>query len=83
MLILYRVIDSDADHEILQQDLVALSEWASIWQMTFNLVKYELLCITNKKNQSECCYSLNGENVRGVPHTKYLGSYPGQTLDIQ
>jgi len=72
-VILYRVIDSDVDHEILQQDLVALSEWANIWQMTFNLAKCELLCITNKKNPSKYCYSLNGENVRGVPHTKYLG----------
>jgi len=33
-VILYRVIGCDADHEILQQDLVALSEWANTWQMT-------------------------------------------------
>ena len=41
--------------------------------MTFNLAKCELLCITNKKNPSKYCYSLNGENVRSIPHTKYLG----------
>ena len=66
-VILYRVIDNAADHEILQQDLIALSKWANTWQMTF---KYELLHITNKKNLLEY---LNGENVRNVPHTKYLG----------
>ena len=53
-VILYRVIDNAADH---QQDLVALSEWANTWQMTFNLFKCELLRITNKKNLSEYCYT--------------------------
>jgi len=51
-VILYRVIDSVSDHEILQQDLVALSEWANIWQMTFNLAKCELLCISFKAGLS-------------------------------
>ena len=43
-VILYRVIGCGADHEILQQDLVELSEWANTWQITFNLAKCELLC---------------------------------------
>ena len=36
-VILYRVISCDADHEILQLDLAASSEWDNTWQMTFNL----------------------------------------------
>ena len=49
-VVLYRAIHSAADHDILQQDLNSLIQWAKTWQMTFNLSKRELLCITNKKN---------------------------------
>ena len=53
-VVLYRAVHSDADHDILQQDLLVLIEWAKTWQMVFNLSKCELLCITDKQNPSRC-----------------------------
>ena len=34
-VIFYVIIVVNADHEIFQHDLVALSEWANIWQNDF------------------------------------------------
>ena len=51
-VVLYRAIHSVADHNILQQDLHSLTQWAKTWQMAFNLYKCELLHIqTNKTPQ--------------------------------
>ena len=72
-VLLYRAIHSAADHDILQQDLHSLTQWAKTWQMTFNLSKCELLRITNKQNPSRYCYHMDGEEVRSVPNAKYLG----------
>ena len=41
--------------------------------MTFNLSKCELVRVTNKKHPLEHCYYLQGEQVKLVPHAKYLG----------
>ena len=73
-VLLYRAIHSAADHDILQQDLHSLTQWAKTWQMTFNLSKCELLRITNKQNPSRYCYHMDGEEVRSVPNAKYLGA---------
>ena len=64
---------SDADHDILQQYLLLLTERAKTWQMVFNLSKCELLCITNKQNPSRCSYYMNDEKVQSVSNAKYLG----------
>ena len=37
--LLYRVIDSQSDASILQQDLDSLSKWVQIWQLRFNISK--------------------------------------------
>ena len=72
-MVLYRAIHSPADHDILQQDLNSLIQWAKTWQMTFNLSECELLCITNKQNPIRYSYYMNGEEVRSVSNAKYLG----------
>ena len=72
-VVLYRAIHSVADHDISQQDLHSLTQWAKTWQMAFNLCKCELLRITNKQNPSRYCYYMNGEEVRSVSNAKYLG----------
>ena len=44
--ILYREIQTPKDHDVLQTDLNKLSEWATKWQMNFNIAKCHLLKIT-------------------------------------
>ena len=45
-VLLYTTIYSINDCKCLQQDLVTLERWASMWQMEFNLNKCEHLSIT-------------------------------------
>ena len=41
--LIYRVINSSANHQLLQQDLNTLSSWATKWQMKFNVNKCSIL----------------------------------------
>ena len=45
---LYRHIESSADHDKLQQDLLQLEEWAAMWQMNFAPSKCYIMSITLK-----------------------------------
>ena len=74
-VLLYRAIHSIglADHELLQKDLDIINKCAESWQMTFNLSKCELVRVTNKKHPFEHSYYLQGEQIKSVPHAKYLG----------
>ena len=45
---LYRHIESSADHDKLQQDLLQLEEWEAMWQMNFAPSKCYIMCITLK-----------------------------------
>ena len=56
--IVYRVIRSPADHQILQTDIQMLTDWSKKWQMNFNTSKCHLLTITHKPKPSEFTYHL-------------------------
>ena len=44
--LLYRTIKSTEDSTILQKDLEMLSQWATVWQMKFNVSKCIVICCT-------------------------------------
>jgi len=46
--VIYREINDQEDHLILQRDLDNLSVWADLWQLNFNITKCYHLGITNK-----------------------------------
>ena len=70
------------DHSILQQDLLNLEQWASLWQMNFAPSKCYTLSVTGtlKKQPSPFVYSLCDSNLEGVKFQKYLGVYISSTL---
>jgi len=41
--VLYRVIHSEQDHHLLQQDLNRITQWTKQWQMSLNIDKYVIL----------------------------------------
>ena len=71
-VLLYRAIHSVADYKMLQKDLDIINKWADNWQMTLNLSKCKLVRVTNKKHPLKHCYYLRAEQIKSVPHAKYL-----------
>ena len=71
-VILYRTIHSEEDCHHLQQDLHTLEEWATKWEILFNIQKCEFLRITNETNFVHFQYTLHNEAIREVTHEKYL-----------
>ena len=67
------------DHSILQQDLLNLEQWASLWQMNFAPSKCYTLSVTLKKQPSPSVYSLCDSNLEGVKFENYLGVYISST----
>ena len=71
--IIYRKINSNIDHHILQTDLIQLEKWSDKWQMQFNISKCVHLPITNKTKPSSHQYSLFGHPLSKVASHAYLG----------
>ena len=71
--VLYRHIESSADHDKLQQDLLQLEEWAAMWQMNFAPSKCYIMSITLKRQPSSFSYTLCNTPLEGVTFQKYLG----------
>ena len=72
-IIIYRKINSNIDHQILQTDLTELEKWSDKWKMLFNLSKCVHLPITNKTKPSSHHYSLFGHPLSKVASHSYLG----------
>ena len=79
--VLYRHIESSADHDKLQQDLFQLEEWAAMWQMNFAPSKCYIMSITLKRQPSSFSYTLCNTPVEGVTFQKYLGVYITNSLN--
>ncbi|XP_072022797.1 uncharacterized protein [Amphiura filiformis] len=71
--LLYRVIHTSQDTDILQKDLTSLCNWAEKWQMRFNTAKCKTLRITTKKNPLISTYTMCNDELEYVSHHPYLG----------
>ncbi len=71
--LLYRPINSPADHNLLQQDLYTLESWANDWDMKFNAKKCYILSSKRTANKSSHLYTLGGHVLQSVPNNPYLG----------
>ena len=71
--ILYREIHNVEDHQILQEDINTLAEWATTWLMEFNVKKCAILTISRKRNSSDYSYTIFGQLLTRVEQHDYLG----------
>ena len=71
--IIYRKINSNIDHLIVQTDLTELEKWSDNWQMQFNLSKCVHLPITNKTKPSSHQCSLFEHPLSKLASHSYLG----------
>ena len=69
-VIIYRVIHSNDDILMLQEDLIKSSAWADIW-LSFNLKKCKHLIISNKMFPLNTTYKINKSAITKFTHTKY------------
>ena len=68
--LLYRKIETQLDHSILQKDLHELEIWASKWGMRFNAKKCYIMSINNKSSHF---YELDKYILKQVNENPYLG----------
>ena len=61
--LLYRVIDSQEDTFILQQDLDKLSQWVQTWQLRFNIAKCVVIRCTRSLQPIIYDYKLNNHSL--------------------
>ena len=79
--LLYRIVSSDKDREALQEDLAHLTQWATDWQMQFNVRKCYSMHITSvKRTPVQHTYTMNGENLTTVKENPYSDSVTNFTL---
>jgi len=71
--ILYRTIQSSADHTILQHDIDTLHSWSSVWQMKFNSQKSHIMSITRQRSKPTSSYRLGTDTLSRVESHPYLG----------
>ncbi len=71
--LLYRTIKTATDQLQLQKDLASLTQWAETWGMLFNASKCYILRISRTKTPRETLYSINGQVLKQVTDTAYLG----------
>ena len=70
----YRVIESDEDRRMLQQDLDQLTRWANDWQMCFNVSKCYSMHVTSTCHKpTPHTYTMNSEVLANVKENPYLG----------
>uniref|UniRef100_K7F0Y4 Reverse transcriptase domain-containing protein n=1 Tax=Pelodiscus sinensis TaxID=13735 RepID=K7F0Y4_PELSI len=68
---LFRIVKTEADCEGLQEDLTKLSDWATKWQMKFNVHKCKVMHIG--KNNPNYTYSMMGANLATTNQERDLG----------
>ena len=71
--LLYRVINSPLDQQILQNDLITLQAWEEENKMEFHPDKCKVLKITNKKKPLQFKYNIHNVILEEQDSAKYLG----------
>ena len=79
--LLYMTIRSQADTEILQNDLKKLEHWEEKWLKEFDTDKCHVLRVTREQNPIIHEYTLHGKVLETVNSAKYLGVT--LTLDLR
>ena len=69
----YRVIHSEQDHHLLQQDLNLIIQWTELWQMCLNTDKCTILTCSRSTSPPEFQYYINGNTLNRTNQHTYLG----------
>ena len=78
---LFRKVENELDHEILQQDLNALSEWSKDWLLNFHPEKCSVMHLGN--SNPEFSYLLNERQLSKTTAEKDLGIIVADNLNFE
>ena len=70
----YLNIDSLDDCQLLQNDLNALVDWSSTWELNFHPSKCQVISVTRKRNPFNFDYFMNNTRLSSVKSIKDLGT---------
>lgn len=68
---MYRVVQSEDDHQALQRDINKLEKWSRMWQLPFNTDKCKIMHYGRNNPQFE--YRLGRTKIKAVTEEKDLG----------
>lgn len=71
--VLYNVINSNDDHNLLNDCFAQFCRWCDTWQMNINFTKTVALSFCKRSSVSLFDYSFNGYSLSRVSEYKYLG----------
>ena len=71
--LLYSIVASDADCDLLQSDLRRLESWQYHWQMEFNPSKCKIVTNSHKNNPPQRKFVIYGVELEQVGSFPYLG----------
>ena len=74
-------IDSLDDCHLLQNDLNALVDWSSTWELNFHPSKCQVISVTRKRNPFNFDYFMNNTRLSSVKSIKDLGIEISSKLD--
>ena len=74
-------IDSLDDCQLLQNDLSALVDWSSTWELNFHPSKCQVILPTRKRNPFNFDYFMNNTRLSSVKSIKDLGIEISSKLD--
>ena len=78
--LVYRSINKVEVTAALQNDMSALQQWESDWQMMSHPEKCTTIHISKKRNPIHTGYKLHGHTLESVPGSKYLGVHVNKDL---
>lgn len=81
--ILYRIIHSSHDRQILQSDLHKICRWSEVNGLLLNPDKTVYLKISRKKKPVDVVYNAQGKRIQEVTDTKILGVWFDKTLSFR
>ena len=64
-------VKNDKQRQIIKEDLTALSNWASVWEMPFNIDKCKVMHIGNSNLEAK--YEMSGKKLEQTKEEKDLG----------
>jgi len=80
--LLYQVIDSSRDAELLQYDLHLITEWCKLWHMRLNLDKCVTLQCYRTINPHLTNYLVENYTLKNVNQHLYLGMMLDKTMSF-